>query len=95
MIESIHQQTSHAIWPICQVLGVPRSSYYHASEPTPYQSADLVIGLAIQSIFKRHRRRYGYRRLSGYLKPCRMSASRFAKTPVRPANIRCWWIART
>jgi transposase InsO family protein len=67
MIESIHQQTGHAIRPICQVLGVPRSSYYHASEPTPYQSADLVIGLAIQSIFKRHRRRYGYRRIHAEL----------------------------
>ena len=52
MIDSIHQQTGHAIRPICQVLGVPRSSYYHASEPTPGQSADLVIGLAIESIFK-------------------------------------------
>ena len=67
MIQSIHRQTGHAIRPICQVLGVPRSSYYHASEPTPCQSADLVIGLAIQSIFKRHRRRYGYRRIHAEL----------------------------
>ena len=63
MIESIHQQTGHGIRPICQVLGVPRSSYYHASEPTPGQSAGLAIGLEIESIFKRHRRRYGYRRI--------------------------------
>ena len=63
MIQSIHRQTGHAIRPICQVLGVPRSSYYHASEPTPCQSADLVIGLEIESIFKRHLRRYGYRRI--------------------------------
>ena len=63
MIQSIHQQTGHGIRPICQVLGVPRSSYYHASEPTPCQSADVIIGLEIESIFKRHRRRYGYRRI--------------------------------
>jgi putative transposase len=63
MIEHIHQQTGHGIRPICQVLGVPRSSYYHASQPTPCQSADLALGEVIEGIFKRHRRRYGYRRI--------------------------------
>ena len=63
MIEHIHQQTGHGIRPICQVLGVPRSSYYHASRPTPCQSADIALGELIEGIFKRHRRRYGYRRI--------------------------------
>lgn len=63
MIESIHQQTRHPIRAICQVLEVPRSSYYHASRPTPCQSADITLGDAIEGIFKRHRRRYGYRRI--------------------------------
>ena len=63
MIKSIHQQTGHRIRLICKVLEVPRSSYYHASEPTPCQSADLALGLEIESIFKHHRRRYGYRRI--------------------------------
>ena len=63
MIEQIHQQTGHGIRPICQVLAVPRSSYYHASNPTPCQTADIVLGDLIEAIFKRHRRRYGYRRI--------------------------------
>ena len=63
MIEQIHQQTGHGIRPICQVLAVPRSSYYHASNPTPSQAADIQLGDLIEAIFKRHRRRYGYRRI--------------------------------
>ena len=63
MIEQIHQQTGHGIRPICQVLAVPRSSYYHASNPTPSQAADIEHGDLIEAIFKRHRRRYGYRRI--------------------------------
>ena len=63
MIEQIHQQTGHGIRPICQVLAVPRSSYYHASNITPCQTADIVLGDLIEAIFKRHRRRYGYRRI--------------------------------
>ena len=63
MIEHIHQQTGHGIRPICQVLGVPRSSYYHASQPTPCQSADIELGKVIEGIFRHHRRRYGYRRI--------------------------------
>ena len=63
MIEQIHQQTGHGIRPICQVLAVPRSSYYHASNPTPCQTADIELGDLIAAIFKRHRRRYGYRRI--------------------------------
>ncbi len=50
MIEYIHQQTGHGIRPICQVLGVPRSSYYHASQPTPCQSADIALGEVIEGI---------------------------------------------
>jgi putative transposase len=63
MIESIHHQTGHGIRIICQVLEVPRSSYYHASKPTSTQGTDLTIGLEIEIIFKYHRRRYGYRRI--------------------------------
>jgi transposase InsO family protein len=63
MIEAIRQLTGHGIRPICDALGVPRSSYYHAAEPTPTQRSDQEIGDLIQAIFKRHRRRYGYRRI--------------------------------
>ena len=67
MIDHIHQETGHGICPNCKVLGVPRSSYYHASEPTPSQKADLQLGEVIEEIFKRHRRRYGYRRIHSEL----------------------------
>lgn len=63
MIEDIRHFTGHGIRPICDALGVPRSSYYHAAEPTPTQRSDQQLGDMIQAIFKRHRRRYGYRRI--------------------------------
>lgn len=63
MIEDIRQFTGHGIRPICDALGVPRSSYYHAAEPTPTQRSDQQTGDMIQAIFNRHRRRYGYRRI--------------------------------
>lgn len=63
MITDIHEATGHGIRPICAVLGVPRSSYYHAAEPTITQQCDQELGDMIQTIFKRHRRCYGYRRI--------------------------------
>uniref|UniRef100_UPI001866CA57 IS3 family transposase n=1 Tax=Luteolibacter marinus TaxID=2776705 RepID=UPI001866CA57 len=48
---------------ICEVLGVPRSSYYHAATPTPSELSDRDIGEQIEAVFNRHRRRYGYRRI--------------------------------
>ncbi len=63
MIEDIRQSTGHGIRPICAALGVPRSSYHHAAEPTSMQRSDEETGNAIEKIFKHHRRRYGYRRI--------------------------------
>lgn len=63
MIADIHQATGHGIRQICATLHVPRSSYYHASTPTAMQSSDQEIGGKIETIFKQHRRRYGYRRI--------------------------------
>lgn len=63
MIEDIRHLTGHGIRPICDALEVPRSSYYHAAELTPTQRSDEQLGDMIQAIFKRHRRRYGYRRI--------------------------------
>ena len=63
MIDDIRQATGHGIRPICASLQVPRSSFYHAASPTPTQSEDRRIGDLIEAIFKRHRRRYGYRRI--------------------------------
>ncbi len=67
MIGDIHQATGQGIRRICATLGVPRSSYYHAAAPTPMQSSDEAIGVEIEGIFKRHRRRYGYRRIRDQL----------------------------
>ena len=63
MTDDIHQATGHGVRPICASLQVPRSSLYHAASPTPIQSEDRRIGDLIEAIFKRHRRRYGYRRI--------------------------------
>lgn len=63
MIDEIQRATGYPLRPICQVLGVPRSSYYHAASPTATELSDRDIGDLIEAIFKRHRRRYGYRRI--------------------------------
>ena len=64
MIELVAQKTGGSIRKVCAVLGEARSSFYHASTPTATQVADVEIGDLIEAVFRRHRRRYGYRRLS-------------------------------
>jgi transposase InsO family protein len=64
MIDDIRQGTGCGIRQICASLQVPRSSFYHAASPTATQSEDRRIGDLIEAIFKRHRRRYGYRRIA-------------------------------
>ena len=44
-------------------LGVPRSSFYQAATPTATQVADVGLGDLIETVFRRHRKRYGYRRV--------------------------------
>ncbi len=67
MITDIHDTTGHGIRQICVALRVPRSSYYHAAVPTASQLTDSHLGDLITEIFKRHRRRYGYRRIHSEL----------------------------
>jgi putative transposase len=67
MIDDIRHTTGHGIRRICAVLETPRSSYYHAATPTPTRLSDLELGERIEEIFKRHRRRYGYRRIHSEL----------------------------
>jgi transposase InsO family protein len=64
MIELIAKKTGGSIRMVCAVLGEARSSFYHAAKPTATQVADVEIGDLIEAVFRRHRRRYGYRRLS-------------------------------
>jgi putative transposase len=67
MITDIHTTTGHGIRQICTALSIPRSSYYHAAHPTASQLTDSHLGDLITEIFKRHRRRYGYRRIHSEL----------------------------
>ncbi len=63
MISLIAQKTGGSIRRVCKVLGEARSSFYHASTPTARQVADASLGDLIETVFGRHRRRYGYRRV--------------------------------
>ena len=67
MIQTIAERTGGSIRLVCTVLGEARSSFYHASTPTATQLADAEIGELIEAVFRRHRRRYGYRRLAQVL----------------------------
>ena len=64
MIQILAQKTGGSIRQVCRVLGAARSSFYHAATPTATQVADASLGELIETIFRRHRRRYGYRRIS-------------------------------
>lgn len=67
MIEDIRNATGHGVRPICKVLGVPRSSYYHGAAPSPARIRDGQLAEIIAGIFRHHRRRYGYRRIHSEL----------------------------
>jgi hypothetical protein len=45
MIAEIQQSTGHSIRVICRVLGVPRSSYYQAAEPSARARRDQELGV--------------------------------------------------
>jgi transposase InsO family protein len=63
MITLIAQKTGGSIRRVCKVLEEARSSFYHAATPTATQVADTSLGELIETVFRRHRRRYGYRRV--------------------------------
>ena len=63
MILSIKSQTNASIRRICDVIKIPRSSFYFAANPSSSQLADQTMSSAIERIFRQHKRRYGYRRI--------------------------------
>lgn len=63
MIQRISQETGGSIRQVCRILEEPRSSFYQAATPTATQVADASLGDLIETTFRTHRRRYGYRRL--------------------------------
>jgi transposase InsO family protein len=67
MIQLVAQKTGGSIRKVCTVLREARSSFYHASTPTMTQVADVGLGDLLGTIFRRHRKRYGYRRLADEL----------------------------
>jgi len=64
MIQIVAQKTGGSVRKVCAVLGEARSSFYHAATPTATQVADAGFGDLIEAVFRRHRRRYGYRRVA-------------------------------
>ena len=64
MIAHLAQETGGSVRQVCAALGWPRSSFYHAAGPTATQAADARIGAQIETLFRDHRKRYGYRRLT-------------------------------
>lgn len=68
MILQLRSQTRASIRQVCHALDLPRSSFYHAATATATQAEDLRLGGLIEEIFKRNRRRYGYRRIAQELK---------------------------
>lgn len=75
MILQLRTQTRASIRQICLALDLPRSSFYHAAQATASQCEDLRLGLLIEEIFKRNRRRYGYRRIAQELKDYRIACA--------------------
>jgi transposase InsO family protein len=67
MIQLVAQKTGGSIRQVCAVLDEARSSFYHAATPTATQVSDGELGDLIETVFRRHRRRYGYRRLAAEL----------------------------
>jgi transposase InsO family protein len=63
MIAHIAKHTGHSIRLICRTLMLPRSSHHHAARPCARALRDVELGSSISAIFKRHQRRYGYRRI--------------------------------
>jgi putative transposase len=64
MIQMVVLKTGGSVRKVCAVLGEARSSFYHASAPTATQAGDIGLGDLLEAVFRRHRRRYGYRRLA-------------------------------
>jgi transposase InsO family protein len=80
MIERLARTTAASVRQVCAALGLPRSSFYHAAKPSATRVADARIGAQIETLFRDHRKRYGYRRLTEELSDRGM--------PCGPARVR-------
>ena len=75
MIDRLHQATGASIRLICDTLKYPRSSYYAAATPTARGLSDQELGQRIETIFRFHRQRYGYRRIHAELRDGKVTCS--------------------
>ncbi len=55
---------------MCQLAGVSRASYYRQLEEKAPQEEEMEVRAAIQQVAVKHRRRYGYRRVTAELRRC-------------------------
>lgn len=64
---------------LCEVLGVPRSSYYHARQrrqaPSEREKTNLALLEQIKTVFTKHRGRYGSPRVHAELKKQQVACS--------------------
>ena len=67
MIGELRHQTGGSVRQVCHSLGLPRSSYYREATESASQRNDRALGDYIEIIFKKHRGRYGYRRIHSEL----------------------------
>jgi len=63
MIAFVAEKTGGSIRNVCEVLEVPRSSFYHAAVESEHDRMDQLLADKIEIIFREHRGRYGYRRI--------------------------------
>jgi transposase InsO family protein len=69
-IEAVVQEGIATISEVCSFMEVNRTAFYawRASEPTLFEEQDAQLAPLIRVIFKKHRRRYGARRIASELR---------------------------
>jgi putative transposase len=65
-VEAVSKDVAIPTTEVCQVLNVSRSAFYawKEAEPTPREDREMQLLPLVRTIFKRHRRRYGARRIA-------------------------------
>ena len=63
--EAIAQEKVASVHEVCRILKISRSAYYawRRAKPTQREEGDLALAPLVRTIFHRHRRRYGTRRI--------------------------------
>lgn len=67
MILNLSDKTCSSNRRVCNVLGLPRSSFFEAATETTREASGREIGDQIEEVFIEHKARYGYRRISSEL----------------------------